>query len=70
MIAFAAVIVETDNAPTVLAVEQPILEQMGAAGNGFRHAPNNDFDNRSVWQNRFEPMEKGRCNHDVIYAIA
>jgi hypothetical protein len=70
MIAFAPFIVEADNAVTVLAVEQSVLEQMLAPRNGLRHVPDNDLDNRSIWQNRFEPMEKGRRNHDVIYAIA
>ena len=69
MIAFASFIVEADNTATVLAVEQSVLEQMLAPRNGLRHLPDNNLDNRSIWQNRFEPMEKGRCNHDVIYAI-
>jgi hypothetical protein len=70
MIAFASFIIEADNAATVLPVEQSVLEQMLATRNGLRHLPDNDLDNRSIWQNRFEPMEKGRRNHDIIYAIA
>jgi hypothetical protein len=70
MIAFASFIIEADNAATVLAVEQSVLEQMLAPRNGLRHLPDNNLDNSSIWQNRFEPMEKRRCNHDVIYAIA
>lgn len=69
MIAFASFIVEADNTATVLAVEQSVLEQMLASRNGLRHLPNHNLDNRSIWQDRFESMEKGRGNHDVIYAI-
>lgn len=69
MIAFTSFIVEADNTAPVLAVEQSVLEQMHAPRNGLRHLPNNNLDNRTIWQNRFKPMEKGRCNHDVIYAI-
>lgn len=69
MVAFATFIVEPNNAATVLAVEQSVLEEMRASRNGLRHLPNNNLDNRSIWQDRFESMEKGRGNHDVIYAI-
>jgi hypothetical protein len=59
MIAFATFIVEADNRSTVLAAEQSVLEQMLAPRNGLRHFPDNGLDNRSIWQNRFEPMECG-----------
>ncbi len=70
MVALATFIVEPNNAATVLAVEQSVLEQMYASRNGLRHLPNNNLDNRSIWQDRFESMDEGRSNHDVIYAIA
>ncbi|AMD56755.1 hypothetical protein AWN88_00215 [Agrobacterium tumefaciens] len=46
MIAFAAFVVETDDAPTILAKKQSILEQVRATGNGFPHVPH---DNRIIW---------------------
>lgn len=54
MIAFAAFVVETDDAPTILAKKQSILEQVRATGNGFWHLPHDDLDNRTIWQNSFE----------------
>ncbi len=70
MIAFTAFIVETVDAATVLSVKQSILEQVRATRNGLRHFPDNDLDDRTVWQNSFGTLDKYRRNHVVIYAIA
>ncbi|POG06640.1 hypothetical protein BGP85_21245 [Pseudomonas putida] len=69
MIAFAAFVVETDDAPTILAKKQSILEQVRATGNGFWHLPHDDLDNRTIWQNSFRTFHKYRGNHVVVYAI-
>jgi len=70
MVALATFIVEPNDAATVLAVEQSVPEEMRASRNGLRHLPNNNLDNHSIWQDRFESIEKVRGNPDVIYAIA
>ena len=69
MIAFTAFVVETDDAATVLSVKQSILEQVRATRNGLRHFPDNDLDDRTVWQNSFGTLDKDRRNHVVIYAM-
>lgn len=69
MIAFAAFVVKTDDAPTIIAKKQSILEQVRATGNGFWHLPHDDLDNRTIWQNSFRTFDKDRGNHVVIYAI-
>lgn len=43
MIAFAAFVVETDDAATILSVKQSILEQVRATRNGLRHFSDNDL---------------------------
>jgi len=70
MIAFTAFVVETDDAATVLSVKQSILEQVRATRNGLRHFPDNDLDDRTVWQNSFGRLDKCRRNYVVIHAIA
>ena len=61
-----AFVVETDDAPTIRAKKQSILEQVRATGNGFPHVPH---DNRTIWQNSFRTFHKYRGNHVVVYAV-
>lgn len=69
IITLATLIVESNNAVTFPAVERSLHEQMRAFRNGFRRLSNKNLDIRSIRQDRFEATEKGRGNHDVIYAI-
>ena len=54
MVALARYIVEPNDAATVLAVEESVLEEMRACRNGLRHLPNNNLDNYSIWQDSFD----------------
>lgn len=68
MVAFTAFIVEADKPVAIPAKVEAVFVRMGAPGNWRRQTPNYHFDNRTIRQDAFFPVDEFSL-HVGIYAI-